>query len=158
MLAELELIARDLEKNRQLLDQTVDGLTEAQMNVPVGEGHYSGKGILAHLAGAERGMTELVRRMVAGEQPRLRPDFDLNRYNTRHQEKRAGMTIAQLRTELAATRQDLLAFMETLTPQDLEKRGDHPLYKDATVKQVLEIIPAHELEHTQQLQRAALSF
>ncbi len=158
MLAELEPVARDLEKNRELLDQTVDGLTEAQMNVPVSEEHYSGKQILAHLAGAERGMTALMRRMVAGEQPRLKSDFDINYYNARHQEKRAGMTIAQLRTELAGARQDLLSFMETLTPPDLEKRGDHPLYKDATVRQVLEIVPAHELEHTQELRRAVASF
>ncbi len=157
MLAELEPLAGDLERNRRLLDQTVDGLTEEQMNRPVSEGHYSGKQILAHLAGAERGMTALMRRMAAGEQPRLKPDYDNNYYNARQQDKRAGMTIEQLRTELAATRQDLLAFMETLTPADLEKRGDHPLYKDATVLQVLEIIPAHELEHTQELQKAVSS-
>ncbi len=154
MLTELEPLARDLKRNRELLDQVVDGLTEEQMMQPMREGEYSGKQTLAHLAGAERGMTTLVRRMVAGEQPRLKSDFDLDSYNARHQEKREGMTITQLRTELAGTRQDLLAFMETLKPEDLEKHGDHPRLKDATVRQVLEIIATHELEHTQELQKA----
>ncbi len=155
MLAELEPIARDMENNRELLDKVVDSLTKEQMLQPVREGEYSGKQILAHLAGAERGMTTLMRRMVAGEQPRLKSDFDLDLYNSRHQEKREGMTIEQLRTELAGTRQDLLSFMETLTPQDLDKHGDHPRLKDATVRQVLEIIASHELEHTQELQKVS---
>ncbi len=151
MLTELEPLVSDLKQNRLLLDRVVGRLSEDEMNRPPREGEYSGRQTLAHLAGAERGMTALMRRMAAGESPRVKPDFSIDYYNARHQEKRAGLTVAQLRAELDESRRDLLAFMESLQPVDLDKRGEHPVAGEASVREILKVLQQHELDHIKEL-------
>src|SRR5438309_135991 len=109
MLPELETLVAQLKDNRRALDEYMALLSEAEMDLPPREGEYSGRAVLAHLAGAERGMTGLMRLMAAGQQPRLKADYDNDYYNARQQQKRAGMTVAQVRAELDETRRDLLA-------------------------------------------------
>ncbi len=111
------------------------------------EGEYSGRQVLAHLAGAERGMTRLMQQMAAGRNPRLKADYDNDYYNARQQEKRAGMSIAALRAELEQSRRELLAFMESLRPADLAQRGEHPLLGDASLLEVLQTLQSHERSH-----------
>ncbi|MGB8646243.1 MAG: DinB family protein [Anaerolineae bacterium] len=151
MLAELEPLCVELSRNREYLDRVVGQLTEQELAKPPREGEYSGRQTLAHLAGAERGMTALMRRMASGEQPRLKADYNNDYYNARQQEKRANMTVAQLQAELDESRKDLLAFIETLRPEDLDKQGDHPLYRDTNVRQVLQILQKHERDHAQEM-------
>ncbi len=152
MLPELEPLAADLSRNLEYLDRIIARLSDEEMSRSPREGEYSGRQILAHLAGADRGMTNLMRRMAAGEQPRLKADYNNDYYNARQQEKRANMTVPELRAELDDAHKELLAFMETLRPEDLDKRGDHPLFQDATVRKVLEILAQHERDHTKELE------
>ncbi|MGE5139866.1 MAG: DinB family protein, partial [Rudaea sp.] len=87
------------------------------------------------------------RRMVTGENPRLKPDYNNDYYNARQQEKRANLTVDQLRAELIETRADLLSFMESLRERDLLKQGQHPVAGDTTVIGVLRILQEHERGH-----------
>ncbi len=147
MLTELQPIARDLEQNRQLLDRVMGPMSEEEMAQTPREGLYSGREVLAHLAGANRGMTRLMQRMAAGETPRLKADYNNDYYNARQQEKRAGLSVPELTAELDETHRELLAFMETLTPEDLVKRGEHPALGESTVLEVLQLLRTHELTH-----------
>jgi uncharacterized damage-inducible protein DinB len=147
MLPELEPIADDLRRNREALWTTVDALSDAEMKLEPGAGQYAGRQVLAHLAGAERGMTRLMEQMAAGAQPKLRPDYNNDYFNARQQEKRAQMSVAELRAELEGTRRDLLAFMERLRPEDLSKGGEHPIDGVSTVLGVLQILRTHERDH-----------
>ncbi len=130
-----------------MLDEYAAGMNEEDMKRAPKEGEYSGREVIAHLAGANRGMTRLMQQMASGATPRLKSDYNNDYYNARQQEKRAGMNIPELVSELDETHRDLLAFMETLRTADLEQRGQHPVVGDATVLQVLETLSAHEQSH-----------
>jgi hypothetical protein len=147
MLPELVSLAQELARNRRILDEMLEQLREPEMNRAPSEAEYSPRQVLAHLAGAERGMTRLMQMMAKGEKPRLKPDYNNDNYNARQQEKRAAMSVAQLRAELGETRSDLVAFMDNLTAEDLDKRGEHPTVGDATVLQVMQTLQAHERNH-----------
>ncbi len=150
MLAQLEPIAQRLGQNRHLLDEYIKPLSDEQLRQSPREGQYSGREVLAHLAGADRGMTRLVQLMAAGQEPRLKADYNNDYYNARQQEKRAGLSVEQLVAEIDEAHRDLLGVMDTLRPEDLAKHGDHPVLGDATVLQVLEILASHEKEHIQE--------
>jgi hypothetical protein len=150
MLPQLEPIAQRLADNRRLLDQYVAQLNDDEMKRAPEEGEYSGREVIAHLAGGNRGMTRLMQQMAAGSNPRLKADYNNDYYNARQQEKRAGMSVSELLAELDETHRDLLAFMETLREQDLERRGEHPIIGDGTVLQVMEMLSAHERSHIEE--------
>ncbi len=152
MLPELEPIAGGLAENRALLTEVFGPLSEDQLNLKPQPGGYSGKETLAHLAGAERGMTQLARRMAAGENPRLKEDYSIDYYNARQQEKRSGLSGAQLVAELDEGRKELLSFMESLGPDDLARPGQHPAAGDTNVLGVLRIIQTHERDHIREFQ------
>lgn len=151
MLPELEPVAWKLGENRRLLDQVLGRLNQEEVDSPPGEGIYSPRQVLAHLAGAERGMTRLMQSMAAGENPQLKPDYDNDYYNARQQQKRASMSFADLRSELGETRQALLAFMETLKAEDLQKEGEHPTVGQSTVLGVLTTHQTHEWDHIMEM-------
>lgn len=92
-------------------------------------------------------MTRLVLLMVAGEEPRLKADYDNDYYNARQQEKRANMSVAELRAELEKTRSDLLEFIESLEAEDLGKVGEHPIIGKTNVLGVLKQLQTHERDH-----------
>ncbi len=150
MLSQLETLAQHLDRNRFLLDGYVKPLHEDELNRAPQEGEYSGRQVIAHLAGANRGMTRLMQQMVAGANPRLKANYDNDYYNSRQQEKRAGMSVPELLREFDETHRDLATFMESLREEDLAQRGEHPLVGDATVLQVLETLSAHERTHIQE--------
>ncbi len=130
-----------------MLDEYVTPLSDEELNRAPAVGEYSGREVIAHLAGANRGMTRLMQQMAAGQSPKLKSDYNNDYYNARQQEKRAGMSVPGLLAELDETHRDLLAFMETLRTEDLEQRGQHPIVGDATVLQVLETLSGHERSH-----------
>jgi hypothetical protein len=150
MLPQLEPTSQRLSENLKLFDETLAPLSPAEIQRAPREGEYSGRAVIAHLAGANRGMTRLMQQMVAGQQPRLKADYNNDYYNARQQEKRAGLSVEQLRAELDETHRDLLAFMESLRAEDLIKRGEHPTVGDSTVLQVLETLAAHEQSHIEE--------
>jgi uncharacterized damage-inducible protein DinB len=147
MLLELEPLAQELEENRRLMDQILGHLRAEEMDRSPREGEYSPRQVLAHLAGAERGMTRLIQLMAAGEKPQLKPDYNNDYYNARQQEKRAKMGAAALRAELEETRRALLAVMESLKAEDLGKLGEHPTIGEASVLEVLKTLQTHERDH-----------
>lgn len=150
MIEPLVPVAERLKQAREALLAQARRVTEAEWNRPRST-DFSAREILTHLAGAERGMTRLAQRMAAGENPRLAPTYNNDFYNARQLEKRQGQSPAQLQAELAESRRDLLAFMETLTEADLRKRGEHPVVGDTDVLGLLNVIATHEFDHGKEL-------
>ncbi len=153
MLPELEPIARDLNRNHQVLSAYVGRLSDDDWNRPPQPNQYSGRQVLAHLAGAARGMTRLMEQMAAGANPRLKPEYNNDYYNARQLEKRANASIAELMAEWEETHRALVAFMDKLQSQDLAKRGEHPIIGDATVLDVARTLSSHEWDHIQEFGR-----
>ncbi len=151
MLPELESIARELDQNLRDINEFVSALGGDELERAPGGGHYSARQTLAHLAGADRGMTALMKQMVAGANPRLKPGYNNDYFNARQQEKRAGMNVDELRAELDAAHRDLNDFIGTLRVEDLDKRGEHPRIGDSSVLQVMNMLRQHEQEHLEEL-------
>lgn len=151
MIPEIEPIVRDLEENRRLMAEVLERLSQKGVNRVPREGQYSPRQTLAHLAGAERGMTRLMQLMASGEKPRLKPEYDNDYYNLRQQEKRAKLSVEDISAELVAARRDLLAFMERLKPEDLVKVGEHPTLGDTNVLEVLKQLQSHERAHIEEM-------
>lgn len=147
MLAELEPRVRELERNRQTFTAFLETLDDEQWNEPIGEEQYTARQTLAHLAGAAKSMTRMGQNWIAGNQNYLRPDFDLNYYNARQQQKRAQLSNAELLEEWQAAHRDLIAFMETVREEDLDKRGEHPTAKNIPLRNLFLVITTHEADH-----------
>lgn len=154
MLDELMPRVAELHANRARFSAFVAQLDGAQWNRAVGEEQYSARQTAAHLAGAVTSMTRMAQNWVSGGENKVRPDFDLNLFNARQQEKRAQRSNAELVREWADAQRDLIAFMETLGAADLEKRGEHPTAREIAVRDLFLLITTHEANHIQQVMDA----
>jgi uncharacterized protein (TIGR03083 family) len=105
--------------------------------------------LLAHLAGAERGMQATVKRFLAGES--LPENFSLDYWNQRQVEKQKERTAADLLAGLAASRVDTLALLDSLTDDQLAVRGLHPAGFETSVGGIFKVIAYHERSHGQEI-------
>ncbi len=151
MLTELVPLVEKLRATRAALDCALDSVSDEQATQRTLYADWTIKRVVAHLIGAERGMTRLAQRFAAGENPTLPADYNNDVYNARQVAKREALSFAQARAELAASRRDLIAFLETLTPAQLELRGEHPVAGNISLNELLGVIAHHEAQHHQQI-------
>lgn len=151
MIKELETIASKLNEERSELFRAVGSLTEDQAAQTIVVADWSVKDVLAHLAGAERGMLRMAQYMAQGQNPQLPPGYSNDEYNARQVAKRKEKSLAETRAEMEGSRAELIALLETLTPQQLGLRGEHPILGQTTVKDVVAIIGKHEALHCKEI-------
>ncbi len=151
MIKELDALAARLNNERAALMQTLSALTEEQAERIILSSGWSVKDTVAHLAGAERGMLRMMQRMASGENPRLSPEYNNDEYNRRQVAKRKEKSLEEIRSELHASRAELMMFMEGLAPEKLPLPGEHPLLGDTHVIDVLQVIGSHEAEQGKEI-------
>lgn len=151
MLKELEAIADKLNEERGILDRTLDGLSEEDAARYMVTPEWSVKDEVAHLVGGERGMTRIARGMAAGQDPKLPEGYNNDVYNARQVSKRKDQTLAQVREELNASRAELMALLESITPEQLALCGEHPLVGQLSLKELLVVIYSHETTHCSEI-------
>jgi uncharacterized protein (TIGR03083 family) len=144
---QLDALVQKLQAVRADTLRMMDTLADAEWTRPGVVGEWTARDLVAHFISAERGMTKLAQRFAQGEMPKTAPDFNMDFYNRRQIEKRAGMTLAEIRAELEAAHRELLAFMDTLTPEQLAARGEHPVYGEMSLEGLLNVIYTHERDH-----------
>ena len=105
--------------------------------------------LLAHLAGAERGLQGTVQRFLAG-QP-LPEGFSLDFWNQRQVEKQKERSVADLLAGLQASRVDTLALLDSLSDEQLAVRGLHPAGFETSVGGIFRVMAMHELDHGQEI-------
>lgn len=151
----IEKIKQKLAEARQYLDAVLDA-AEAHQDVTVfsdGQG-WTVRNLAVHLADADRGNARQVMGIAAGQEV-IPPDFDLDRYNRRAIEKRAEMTYAEARASLAASRAELLAWLDTLDDTALDAEGRHASLNIMSVEKILGVMAWHERTHADDIARAA---
>ena len=151
MLKELEPIVSKLREARSILIRTLDGVAEEQAAQIMVTPEWSVKDEIAHLTGAERGMFGIAQRMAKGEDPQLPPDYNNDTFNARQVAKRKEKSLTDIRAELDATHDELMKFLENLTQEQLDLCGQHPLYGEVELKELLVIIYSHETTHTNEI-------
>lgn len=148
-------IVEHLAKTRAALLEAVDGLSPGdwERRVYADGGEWTVKQLLTHVASAEPGQLATGERMLAGE-ARLGEGFSLHIWNRRQVEKRKDRAPADLLSDLAASRQQTLAWIDRLAESDFEKSGQHARGDFITVEQLCYRIGEHEAAHAAEIQKA----
>ncbi len=103
-----QTIVDKLESTRAAVLQTIQKLDEAALNWTPGDGRWSIRQTLAHLAEVEGSHLRIAQAIAAGETVEL-PGFDLDAWNAAAVAARQDRSTAELLTEMAANRERTLA-------------------------------------------------
>lgn len=146
-----------LERTPAALDALLRGLprawTERNEGVtPEGKPTFTVRDVVAHLIHADRtNWIPRVRHILEFGESRPFPPF--RRFG--HVQESEGKTLDTLLDEFSAARTENLAALHALhlTPEDLERRGQHPAFASATLSELLATWAAHDLTHLHQIAR-----
>ena len=158
-----EALKQKLAAERAKLWDAVAQLAREDMELP-GDGGWSVKDILAHLAFAESVNVKFAKLMVAQAQPvQIQvmaedfPDyagpFSLDGFNAYMFDRLRAQSLDEVLTALRTTRADTLAWMENLTPEQLERSGQHAAWGDQNVRGMLRVLALHDKMHAQDIKR-----
>lgn len=115
---------------------------------------WNARQVMIHLAEAEEGLFGQMKAIVETGQSTVPDDFDLERYNKRSVEKRNHMTADEAREAQAAARAAMLAWVDTLTDEDLQKQGRHPFIGIIPIDMYLRVIARHQKDHAADIAHA----
>ncbi len=150
-------IKEKLNAERGKLLDAFKGLTPEVMTRPF-EGGWSIKEVLAHVVMAERVNVKFAKLMLAKESPAQLeelagdyPDypmpFELNKFNAWMTERWRKKSLIEIIDALHATRAETRAWLETLTPEQLERDGAHAVWSKQTVRGMFRILMIHDRFH-----------
>lgn len=151
LIKELEPIADALATSHQQLQRAADGLSEEELRVPFPGRDWSIHDTLAHLAANEALMTELAEDITEGKRTNLPDDFDNDRFNAESVMARQDKPTREIRQEIDSNQQELLRFLSRVKPEQLERRGTHPLQGELTLREFLTVIYSHRVTHTRDI-------
>jgi uncharacterized damage-inducible protein DinB len=144
-----------LEQARQELMAVVENLSAEQWQLPAysdeGEG-WQVADVFRHLVVAEGSMIRLIGQICEGGSG-VPDDFDLDRYNASMVRRNKEKGTADLFAEMSANRNELLQLVETLSEEDLQKKGRHGSMQVMTVDEILRIIALHDKVHAKDIQQ-----
>ena len=150
--AEMREAREVLERTPALLDGWLRGLSEPWLSATEGEGTWSPREVVAHLADNEA-VDWLPRLRIVLEHGEARPyePFDREGFRARY----AGHGIGELLDAFAARRRESLGALAALglREADLARRGLHPALGRVTVRQLLASWTVHDLTHVAQVAR-----
>lgn len=114
---------------------------------------WSVQDLLAHLAAAELGHCEVIRRLQSGG---VTPagSFDLDAFNNAEVAARRSYPLAQTLAEYQANRAATLRLLATIGEGDWDNAGYHPGGFDTTIEGVFRVIAIHEKRHLREIKSA----
>ncbi|MBB5058528.1 hypothetical protein HDF16_003242 [Granulicella aggregans] len=136
------------------LDALLRHLPEALIHSNEGPGTWTVTEVLAHLIHGERtDWLPLVEILLRAGESETFPIFQ------REGHLGDSRSVTELLTEFAELRAASIAQLHALglTPQDLERRGRHPVFGLVTLSQLLATWPTHDLSHLHQISRILAS-
>jgi uncharacterized damage-inducible protein DinB len=125
---------------------------------PFSEGGWSIKDILAHVAMAEAVNVKFAKMMVskdaplqllefAAEYPEFPGDFEIDKFNAWMAERWRAKSLDEILGALKETRADTFAWLDTLTPAQLERSGEHAVWGKQSVRGMFRILVIHDKFH-----------
>jgi uncharacterized damage-inducible protein DinB len=144
----------------KLLD-AVAAFSRAELEQPL-PGGWSVQDILAHVANSETLNVKFAKLMLASDKPVQfeavaadYPDytgpFELDRFNAYMTDKLRAQSLDQVLQTLKETRDATLTWMDILTLEQLERRGQHAVWGEQSVRAMLKILMLHDKMHTQDI-------
>lgn len=138
---------------REELMAAIQSLGDEDWDRPTTNPAWTARDILTHLSVAEAGNLVRMKRVLEGT-GQLPADWDLNRYNNRTVEKRRGAAVGDLIAALARSREELLAFLDGLSDDQLDVRGSHGSGRELTIAEMFGMVANHERSHARDIQSA----
>jgi hypothetical protein len=143
-----ETIVRKLDQTRTAFMALAQALTDEQWQSKAYDEGSDWRiiDILRHVADSERGMTALMTQIKEGGEG-VPPDFDLDRWNQRAVAKLQEATPQELLSGMNGARASLLSFIDTLGPEDWDKKGRHASLRIMSIEEICHLIADHEQMH-----------
>jgi len=159
----VEIKTRLNAERAKLLDAIVHVPRDVMLR-PFGNGGWSSKDILAHVAMAEGVNVKFAKMMVAQDEPlQLRefaaayPDFpgefELDKFNAWMTERGRAQSLEEILVALNDARADTLAWLATLVPAQLERTGEHAVWGKQSVRGMLRILVIHDRFHRADIEK-----
>lgn len=142
----LELLAATPSRLEDLFWQ----LGEKGLDRRIGEAGWTARQILAHIADAEIGYGFRFRQVLSEDAHRIQP-FDQDAWTALYRGVDASLALELFR----ALRLWNLSVLRALTPEQLERAGQHPERGVETVALMIKLLAGHDLNHIAQLERIA---
>ena len=112
---------------------------------------WSIKDHVAHLAAVEEAVIAFAQRMLSEQRP-VADTYDVDAWNARQQVRRAGLTWEEVLAELSNTREQLLAMLDEIPEEVLNRIGSHPVWGDPiTLSSMLRVPYRHERGHRDEI-------
>lgn len=153
MLKELESISNKLTEAHAMLYRMMDSLSEADA-AAIANPAWNVKDVIAHLAGAERGMLRIAQASARGEDPQLPEGYDNDVFNARQVAKRKEQSLVQVLEEIKGVHNEMSALLDSITAEQLTRMGEHPLAGEIALKDLLVVIYSHEVTHCNEIKTA----
>lgn len=147
MLKELEPLIAQYARSRQVLFDCIAGLNDAQLDECFPGRDWSIKDTCIHLATNEALMTNLLRDIANGGPSSLPADFDNQKFNDDTVAAGHSKNMKELRADLDKSYRNLIAVLESVTPEQLTRVGTHPAAGHTTVKEFFLAMYAHHEMH-----------
>ncbi len=125
-------------------------LGEQGLDRSYGEGKWTARAILVHMADAEIGYAFRFRQVLTDPGHRIQT-FDENRWMALHQGLDASLALETFR----ALRLWNLRLLRSLTPEQWERKGMHPDRGEESVALMAKLLAGHDCNHMEQLERIA---
>lgn len=151
-------IKAKLNDERAKLLESFANLPREAMLKPFGDADWTIKDLLAHVAMAESVNVKFAKMMVtretpvqlkelAADYPDFPGEFELDKFNAWMTERWRAKSLDEILAALNATRADTLAWLDTVTPEQLERSGAHAVWGNQSVRQMLRILVIHDKFH-----------
>jgi uncharacterized damage-inducible protein DinB len=125
---------------------------------PFGEDGWSIKDLIAHIANSESINIKLAKLMVtknepvqlselASDFPDFPPPFELDKFNAYMIDKWRAKSSEDAIAALKSTRAETLAWLDTLSPEQLERTGEHAVWGKQSVRGMIRILVIHDKFH-----------
>jgi hypothetical protein len=149
----VQALVERLEKGRLRTQQVLGSLAPELWAQTVYEepAVWQVRDLLAHFLSAEEKLLELARSVAAGEEG-APAGFDYDAFNAAEQERLKGRSAEALLPALDEARRATLAWLSTVSDDELDRVGRHPALGEVTVETMVTAIYGHQLLHMRDLQ------
>lgn len=158
-----EIRARLTTARTKLLESCAN-LPDAVMLQSCADGGWSIKDILAHVAMAESVNVRFARMMVeqnaplqlgefAAEFPDFPGEFELDKFNAWMAGRWRNNSLQEILATLNEVRRGTLAWLQTLTLEQLERQGEHVVWGNQSVRGMFRILVIHDRFHRNDIEK-----
>lgn len=149
-------IRQELQESRRTTRRLIGNLEAKNACLRARPDAWSVKDHVAHLVAVEESVIHFAHRILEEDCP-ISPlchdvAFNQDAWNNREVAERAGYTWTEALCALDATRTELLALLDHISPKDLERTGAHPIWGEpVTLGSVLRVPYRHERNHRNEI-------